>query len=388
VKRAVKQVIGWLLGFLWKDAKMFSVDRQAVVMSFVVPVLIASILGWLDSKASEGTPNSLIQILVDDQDHSAISASILRRLSTSDSVTPVARTWESAKAEVQTGRATFALMIPSGFGKLASSALIGGPKAGLTTLSDPSKPEEVQISKGSVIGAASFAAASESFGGLAGNGEAPVTLLDAQPNGASIKWGKAAHDYSGFGLQGLLFFAIESAVALSRERRLGIWKRLRSAPVPPSIFLLARGLSSTILAFCIILTVFGFGALLFGIRVLGSYSGFFGIAFAAALMAGTFGLLMATLGRTETQSRGISILLILIMLATGGAWFPIQQMPAFVQSAARFLPVKWAVEGFDAVTWRGLGFAEAATFIGPLLAFSVVFALLALLRFRNMREAG
>jgi ABC-2 type transport system permease protein len=280
------------------------------------------------------------------------------------------------------------VVVSKGFGRRAIDAFSTDKKENLDVLADPAQPTEAEIAKGAVLGAASSAAAKEAIGSLAGNGEPPVALVDAPTHGPKISWSKAAHDYSGFGLQGLLFFAIESAVALSRERRLGIWNRLRSAPVPTSIFVLSRGVSSTVLAFLIILGVFGFGAALFGIRILGSVLGFFGIALAAALMAGTFGLLMATLGRTETQSRGISILLILIMLATGGAWFPLHQMPLAVQKAAEFMPVRWAVEGFDAVTWRGMGLMDALHYIGPLTLFAACFGGLAIWRFRAMREAS
>ncbi|MFM9625742.1 ABC transporter permease, partial [Streptomyces turgidiscabies] len=82
---------------------------------------------------------------------------------------------------------------------------------------------------------------------------------------------------------------------------------------------------------------------MFGIRILGSSLGFLALLLCSAAMTATFGLLVSTIGRSETQSRGISILIILVTLATGGAWFPMSQMPRFVQKAAEFLPVRWVV---------------------------------------------
>jgi len=163
---------------------------------------------------------------------------------------------------------------------------------------------------------------------------------------------------------------------------MGIWQRLRAAPVPLGLILLSREVSSTIMALAIIVAMFGFGALLFGIRILGSSLGFALVSVSTALMAATFGLLIATVGKTETQSRGLSILLIMVMLATGGAWFPMAKMPTFVQTVANWLPVRWAVEGFDAMTWRGMGLNEALRSSSALIAFAGVFAALALVRFR------
>jgi ABC-2 type transport system permease protein len=201
-------------------------------------------------------------------------------------------------------------------------------------------------------------------------------------------WSRAAHDYAGFGLQGLLFFAIEAAVGLSRERRQGIWKRLGASPVPSWMFIFSRGVSSTILALAIILLIFAIGAVLFGIRITGSAAGFALIAVCTALMCSMFGLLFATVGQSESQNRGIAILVILVMLATGGAWFPMERMPGWVQSGANYLPVRWAVEGFDAVTWRGSGLAEAAKASAALLAFATIFGFLAVIRFRMVRESS
>jgi len=132
----------------------------------------------------------------------------------------------------------------------------------------------------------------------------------------------------------------------------------------------------------ILVAMFGFGALVFHIRVLGSASGFLAMTLATSLMAATFGLLLATLGRTETQSRGLSILLILVMLATGGAWFPMAKMPLFVQRMSDWLPVRWAVEGFDGVTWRGVVLADSLRHAGVLSLFSIVFGVLALIRLK------
>ncbi len=376
----------WLWGFLWKDVKLFCLDRQAVVMSFVVPVLIASILGWLDSSAATDSPTRKIRLLFVDLDRSPISGAVLKRLGRDNSLAVTSTQVQVVAEQVRDGVAPAAIILPAGFGKAAAAAFSGGPKPEVELLTDPSKPIEAQVVEGAFMQQASGAVASAVYGPLAGDGTAPLTVREAKAAARNADWSRAAHDYAGFGLQGLLFFAIEAAVGLARERRQGIWRRLRSAPVPPWIFVLSRGISSTILAFVVILLIFAVGALLFGIRILGSAPGFLAIAFTTALMAASFGLMFATVGKTETQSRAVAILAILIMLATGGAWFPMERMPGWVQDAAKFIPVRWAVEGFDAVTWRGEGLSDSLRPSGVLLGFAIIFGAIALVRFRFSRE--
>lgn len=370
-------------GFVSKDIKLFLADRQAVVMSIVVPIMIASILGFLDSNATDGPKTKGIKVDIVDLDHSETSRAVLTRLAKDTTIVPTAVSEETARKHVKDGTSVAAFVLPSGFGEEAGLAFSGDPKPKLDFLTDPAKPAECQIALGIFMQQAASAVAQVAFGDLAGDATAPFEVVETRvaAKGAA-SWSAAAHDYAGFGMQGLLFFAMEAAIGLARERRHGIWRRLRAAPIPTSLILLTKGVSTTLVAFLILVAMFSFGALVFHIRVLGSASGFLAMMLATSLMAASFGLLLATLGKTETQSRGISILLILVMLAIGGAWFPMAKMPLAVQTISDWLPVRWAVEGFDGATWRGVELADSLRHAAALLVFSITFGGLALLRLR------
>jgi ABC-2 type transport system permease protein len=370
-------------GFVGKDVKLFLADRQAVVMSIVVPIMIASILGFLDSSATDGEAPSGIRVDIVDLDNSPTSQAIVARLAKDKTVIPTVVTEAKAREDVKQGTIATAFVMPKGFGRIAGSALTGGEKAKLNVVNDPAKQVESQIALGAFMQQASSAVAQVAFGGLAGDGTPPFEVVKSAVAGrGAATWGAAAHDYAGFGMQGLLFFAMEAAIGLARERRQGIWRRLRAAPIPTSLLLLTKAVSTTFVAFLILAAMFSFGALVFHIRVLGSGFGFVAMTLTTSLVAATFGLLLATLGKTETQSRGISILLILVMLATGGAWFPMAKMPMVVQNISDWLPVRWAVEGFDGVTWRGVELGDTLRNAAVLSLFSIAFGGLALLRLK------
>jgi ABC-2 type transport system permease protein len=55
--------------------------------------------------------------------------------------------------------------------------------------------------------------------------------------------------------------------------------------------------------------------------------------------------------------------------------------PAWLQRATLFIPTRWAVDGIEGMTWRGLPLSSALPAIGTLLAFSILFGLLAAWRF-------
>jgi ABC-2 type transport system permease protein len=166
------------------------------------------------------------------------------------------------------------------------------------------------------------------------------------------------------------------------ERQRGLWKRLRSAPVSRMTLLTGKTLSGAVVALMTLWVSFAFAMIVFGVRIQGSLAGFVGVSIACALMAATFGLLVAALGNTPATARGVTTLAVLMMVMLGGAWVPTFIFPAWLQQLTLIVPVRWAVDGLDAMTWRGIGLSGALAPSLVLLAFAAVFAGVAIARFR------
>ncbi len=369
-----------MLNLLWelvrKDLRQFTADRRALLISFAVPIAIASFMGTLFGNANSDSSNAKIPLLVVDQDHSSVSSAAIAKLKGNGSVTVSESEIGAAESAIRSGRSGIAIVYPKGFGQAASSALLGGPGGELKALIDPSHGVEAQAIRGIVIQSTMSAI-------TGGEGKPPFDITVVKETAQQAQsWSGVAHAFAGMGVQGLLFWAIESAMGILRERRLGIWNRLRASPVPSETLILGRLLSAAMRAMLIICAVIGFGMVAFGIRVHGSWPGLLVVMASASLMAASFGLFVAALGKTEAQSRGLTILAVLSMTMLGGAWFPTFLMPGWVQSISLFIPVRWAVDGLDGMTWRGNGFAAGALDAAYLLAFAAVFATIAFRRFR------
>jgi ABC-2 type transport system permease protein len=182
-------------------------------------------------------------------------------------------------------------------------------------------------------------------------------------------------------VQFILFAGINMGIEILMDKRRGIWKRLRAAPLSKAFVLGAKTASAALIAFITLSIVFAFAIALFGVRVEGSAIGFVGVLLAIAFMASTFGLLIAALGRTPEATRGISIFAVLIMVMLGGAWVPTFVFPAWLQKVSLVVPARWAVDGIEGMTWRGLPLASALPGVGTLLAFSLLFGAVAIWRF-------
>ena len=103
-----------------------------------------------------------------------------------------------------------------------------------------------------------------------------------------------------------------------------------------------------------VLVNFLFARLVFGVKVEGSMLGFLGVSAAFALMTAGFGMLVASLGKTPEATRGLAIFATLIVVMLGGAWIPMFLFPQWLQKLTLVVPTRWAMDGFEAMTWRGL----------------------------------
>lgn len=420
-----------------KDLKLFLSDRRAVIMSFVAPIAIASFFGFIFS-GDKDKEAARVPVRLIDLDGTAISRGIAKGLAGDAALLVEAGTLDAAREAVRRGKATVAVIVPKGFGDAAGQAFFGGgSKPEVELLYDPSHAMELAMVRGILTQYVMQAVSAEMFGGEQGKKLAETSLEDLKSAtgtpgtdqrelvemlGAVNKWyGKAAaspspgaspaaaavgltmpysvkeqpvtarvgvayngfaHSFAGMGVQFLFFACIDLATRLLTERQQGLWKRLRAAPVSRATVLLGKGVSGTLIALMSLGATFAFGMAVFGIRVEGSWIAFVLVCMATAAMASSFGLLIAAVGRTPEATRGVAILAVLLMVMLGGAWVPSFVFPAWLQKATLVVPARWAVDGLDATLWRGASLLDTLPTVGVLLAFTALFAALAVSRFR------
>jgi ABC-2 type transport system permease protein len=92
--------------------------------------------------------------------------------------------------------------------------------------------------------------------------------------------------------------------------------------------------------------------------------------------------MVAALGRTPEATRGLAILATLLMVMLGGAWVPSFIFPPWLQTVSMWMPTHWAVDGLDAMTWRGLPLQAALLPVAAMLGFTLLFSVVALARFQ------
>ncbi len=418
-----------------KDLKLFVNDRRAVLMSVVAPIVVASFFGFVMGGYSGKADTSRIPLAVIDDDQSAISREIIRKLGEDKALAVKTATLDDAREAVRKGKLTAAVVIPKNFGDDAGRAFFSSAqKPDLKILFDPSHNVELNMVQGILTGQVMQVVSKEMFSGESGMRTVQQTLdqLDAVTGlpasqkenlrallrsvqkwnaeggtngsaapgtggGLSIpyqvreeavtarketRYNGYAHSFAGMGVQFILFLGIDVGINMLQQRQRGLWKRLRAAPLSRGMLLGSRAVSAALTSMLIMMMLFGFARVVFGVRIEGSRAGFLGVCAAFALMTATFGLLIAALGKTPEATRGLSVFVTLIMVMLGGAWVPTFIFPQWLQKLTVVIPTRWAIDGLEAMSWRGLGFSAAVTPIAVLLLFSAVFGTLAVMRFR------
>ena len=421
-----------LFAMVRKDLQLFFSDRRSVIVSFVVPIAIGSFFGAVFAGGGQNRQPARLAVAIVDHDASAISKAVLAGAEADKNLKVATPTEDEARDLVKRGTTAVAVIIPKGFGDAAGKAFFGnGDKPSLDLLHDPSRSTELAMVRGILTQHVMEAVSKEMFSGDRGRTLVDQTLTDldsaqmpeqqkkllrdmlgsvqnfyrqgqstatagpsggltmpyavheeAMTSGSNIAYNGYAHSFAGMGIQFLLFAMANLGIEMLLERQRGLWKRLRSAPVSRFTLLAGKAASGALIALMTLYVSFSFAMIVFGVRIQGSVLGFVGISVACALMAATFGLLVAALGNSPATARGVTTLAVLMMVMLGGAWVPTFIFPAWLQQATLVVPVRWAVDGLDAMTWRGIGLSGAVAPTIALLGFAAFFAAIAVMRFR------
>lgn len=191
-----------------------------------------------------------------------------------------------------------------------------------------------------------------------------------------------AHSFAGMGVQFIMLMGVDMGVGLLLMRRMGMWKRLRAAPLSRAQLLGSRIASCALISLIVFAVVYAVAVAFFGVRISGSVPGFVAVLVAFALLTSSFGLMVAALGRTPEATRGLAILATLLIVMLGGAWVPSFIFPPWLQKVSMWMPTYWAVDGLDAMTWRGLPLQAALLPVAAMLGFTLLFSAVALARFQ------
>lgn len=403
--------------FALKDLRLYVRDRSALALSILLPLFLAAIFGAAMGSMGGKDTIGRVRILVEDLDATPRSKELVQLLSESDGLRVEVET--NVRKRVADGKAAAALVIPSGYGadldggrglrlKLyrdpaqeIEQQIIAGNLLPVLFQAGGSKLSRDVVKRGmSELGLSADAipgfdatfdqtwelmedlakTAKASEGKVEVAGSVPAAKTEDTDTGFDFMKGVPkllglevedvaggenqdnrragqAHAVSGIGVMMLLFGLVAAGGSILEERTQGTLTRLLLTPSSGGAILLGKFFFTFLSGIFQLVILFVFGAFVFDVPVWRDPLAVLVVSVAVCAAATGLGLFLAVSCGSRKQLEGLSTLIILVMSALGGSWFPLAVTPEWYQKLGHFTLNAWAMDAYQGIFWyqKGLG---------------------------------
>ncbi len=188
------------------------------------------------------------------------------------------------------------------------------------------------------------------------------------------------------GVVGILIMQVAlilTSTTIVRERESHTLEQLLVSPMTRSQFIIGKIIPYVLISLADFYAILGFSWLVFDLPQPDSHAVLFLLAtvYLAALI--TMGLAISTISQTQQQAIFISIFVLIPSILLSGFIFPVESMPTWAQPVAWLIPFTYFVDIIRGILLKANTLSEMAPQFGALLAFTVVFTVFSILRFRK-----
>jgi ABC-2 type transport system permease protein len=407
----------WFL--MVKDLKIFASDRAALIFSILFPFFFIVLFNFVMT-GTNGQDTRLVINLATNETANGISNQIIASMVTQD---PSAlkpgqpeivwlKDYNQAMQDVKDKKLDGFIAFPANF----TEAVNTGYGTDLEVIYNPTNSQTIAPLQGMAEGIAADINAREVvdkavigivtenaltvpgnnaaqiiLSQLSGQGqtttpEAPLISFTTQEVGAVKATNPSSWVIPGYLVMFVFFTAAFAAAQLVRERQNHTLERLLSSSATKAEILggvyggtVAKGL----IQIAIFWTV---GILVYKVDLGYSPLAVILVSVLMVLMASAFGVMLATFVKTERSASSIGVLASLILAPLGGCWWPLYITPQWMQTVSKITPHAWATTAFNKLMIFGGNFSSVVPNMLALIAFGVVFGVIAILRFRTEAE--
>ena len=372
-----------------KDLLALRRNRESVAALIILPIAFLLLFGYIFPSATteQNMPVGIVNL-----DNGQASIAFVTQIETLNKNSGAMNilnysSVEEAKTQIDRGNIYGTFIIPPGF----SNNLTNGKSANVIVYVDNSNPQ---------LSSSVESAASNTITGLNGmQAEINVvkmgsTTVNAQstvfPFTQNIETtipGKS--NYFNFLAPGLMIMIVMITVmtgipeAISKEREMGTFDGMLSAPINQISIILGYTASLCVKGFAQVILVLTIAIIFFGVTVQGSIL----LAF-FLLLLGIFsfvGIGILAVSSSKNQATGTTIvnLIMFPMMFLAGIFFPIQQMPWFMQDISKIIPLTYAADAMRKVMLLNANIGDVLTQILILVGFGIVTMSMAVILFRK-----
>ena len=391
-----RNVISHSLRVAWKDLLELFRNRLGLVMLVLMPIFMMSMVGFI---YPSGTSMSDVSVALVNEDEgyanypSASTAFImaLKNLENSTGMMTItdASNIDEIREMIQTRDIDGGIVVTGNF----TLSLMSGKQGTITIITDESNPQMsalLQTALKEVFEQMGTWLAQQNVQGLNPAVNASNSLAIVKPYNVQTE-GAVGGDFSYFDFvaPGIMAMTVMMSVmtglpaAISHEKEVGTLDGMMVAPINRLTIILgktlaqmARGILQGVLVLILAVTLFGVTIhgnilLVFALLLLGVFS-FVG-----------FGVVITSFARDQETAMMVMMTLTFPMMFLSGVFFPIEQMPWFMQGISKALPLTYVATALRKVMVLGAEVSVLTTELAVLIGFGVVMTTIAVPVFRR-----
>jgi len=391
-----RNVISHSLRVAWKDLLELFRNRLGLVMLVLMPIFMMSMVGFI---YPSGTSTSDVSVALVNEDEgyanypsaSTVFVMALKNLENSTDMMTItdASNLDEIREMIQRRDIDGGIVIAGNF----TSSLMSGKQGTITIITDESNPQmsmllqtalkEVFEQMGTWLAQQNVQALNPAVN--ASNSLAIVKPYNVQTEGAV----EGNFSYFDFVAPGIMAMTVMMSVmtglpaAISHEKEVGTLDGMMVAPINRLTIILgktlaqmARGILQGVLILILAVTLFGVTIhgnilLVFALLLLGVFS-FVG-----------FGVVITSFAKDQETAMMVMMTLTFPMMFLSGVFFPIEQMPWFMQGISKALPLTYVATALRKVMVLGAEVSVLTTELAVLIGFGVVMTTIAVPVFRR-----
>lgn len=382
------------LWIAWKDLLDISRNRMGLLMLVLMPLFMMGMVGYIfpSNNGMSHVPVALVN-LDTAQGNASLSTKFIAQLEAINNKAGMmdlttASSADEVKSDIQNGQQSAGIIIGSNF----TSDLKSGKQGDITVVIDQSNPQTAALVQTGLTQAIGQLGTQYATIGLNQTYKTPlnsslarVVPYDVHTTGTV----SGQTNYFEFVAPGIMAMVVMMSLmtglphAISFEREMGTLDGMLAAPVHRMSILGGKVIAQTTRGMFQGLMVLALSIVLFGVVIQGSIALVLGLLLLGVFSLVGLGILITSFTSTEETATMIMMTLTFPMMFLSGVFFPIQQMPGFMQVIAQFLPLTYAVSALRRVVVLGVGVSAISTDIIILFGFGVVLLAVALAAFER-----
>jgi ABC-2 type transport system permease protein len=379
----------------WKDLMELFRNRMMLLMLVVMPLLMMTLAGFMFPSS---TSISNVSIALVDQDRTgsgypSASEMLVTALEMASNVTGMmtitrAVNLDEVRSLIQAGDIDGGIIIADNF----TSSLAVGKQGVITIITDQTNPQM------SILLEIALKETLEQIGtGVAQQNVENYPMVDQNNSLAIVKPYKVQMEgavlgefsYFDFIAPGLMAMTVMMSVmtglpaAISHEREVGTLDGMMVAPVNRLSVIIGKTLAQTIRGMIQGTLILILAVALFGVTIHGNILLIFALLLLGVFSFVGLGVVITSFAKDQETAMMVMMALMFPMMLLSGVFFPTRQMPWYMQSLSKFLPLTYAATALRKVMVLGASLSMITTEVAVLIGFGTIMTAIAVPVFKK-----